>query len=256
MEKEDIKRAAEQAVSDLRLDCEITDITRPLGRDTWCIQFTGSYGQFCDEFHDKAGKENSARVVREKIKRFFLKQRKPARIVRGRSTASRRSRQGAGDLLSTLLSAGEQVIKQASRITGEVIERATNLNQAVLKTEAEWVEGVSPTAANLIRPDGEGSRPLTTEPPQREVEPVEVAPVSAATRKPAPRTVISRPKAVAKTELLATTKAPEDSHARPTKKRTAKKTARKSTAKKRSAKTARKKTGKKTSKKKQASKSQ
>src|SRR5215210_6341071 len=91
MEKEEIKSAAQQAVNDLQLDCEITDITRPLGKDTWCIQFTGSYGQFCDEFHDKAGKDNSARVVREKIKRFFIKQRKPTRIVRGRIPSSRES---------------------------------------------------------------------------------------------------------------------------------------------------------------------
>jgi hypothetical protein len=251
MDKEDIKRAAEQAVSDLRLDCEITDITRPLGRDTWCIQFTGSYGQFCDEFHDKAGKDNSARLIREKIKRFFLKQRKPARVVRGKAQATQRTRQAGGDLLGTLLAAGEQVLKQASRITGEAIERATNLNQAVLKTEAEWVEGVSPTAAALIRPDGKGSRTIALEPPQREIEPVEVAPVSDATRQPAPRTVISRPKAVPKTELLATTKAPEDSRSRPTKKRTAKKETRKSASKKRSTKTAKK----KTSKKKKASKS-
>jgi hypothetical protein len=126
MDKEDIKRAAEQAVSDLHLDCEITDITRPLGKDSWCIQFTGSYGQFCDDFKDKAGSENSARVVREKIKRFFLKQRKPVRIVRGKAQGGRAARQSGGDLLGTLLAAGEQVLKEASRITGEVMERAGN----------------------------------------------------------------------------------------------------------------------------------
>jgi hypothetical protein len=253
MDKEDIKRAAEQAVNDLRLDCEITDITRPLGKDAWCIQFTGSYGQFCDDFKDKAGNENSARVVREKIKRFFLKQRKPVRIVRGKPQGGRRAaRQGAGDLLSTLLAAGEQVLKEASRITGEVMERAGNLNQAVLKTEADWIEGVSPTAAALIRPDGKGSRARTIEPPSRAIEPVESAHTSGASGQPASRTVISKPKAMSKAELVATTRAPEDERARPAKKSAAKKAAKKSAAKKRSTKTAGKKT---TSKKKKGSKS-
>lgn len=247
MEKEDIKRAAEQAVSDLRLDCEITDITRPLGKDAWCIQFTGSYGQFCDSFHDKKGNENSARVVREKIKRFFLKQRKPVRIVRGRPQTGRRSAgRGGSGLLDTLLAAGEQVFKEASRITGEVMERAGNLNEAVLKTEADWMEGVSPTAAALLRPGEQGSRARTMEPQQRQVEPVEAAHVSGDGRKPASRTVISKPKAMSKAELVATTKAPEDSRSqagkkRAAKKRAAKKAAGKSAAKKRSTKTAKKK---------------
>src|SRR5215210_3106745 len=134
MDKEEITRAAREAVNDLQLDCEVTEITRPIGKDIWCIQFTGSFGQFCDSFHDKDGKDNSARVVREKIKRFFLKQRKPTRIVRGRSTAARdrRSSSGGGNLLGTLLEAGEGAIKQAARIGGEVIERAANVNRTVL----------------------------------------------------------------------------------------------------------------------------
>ncbi|HEX8140390.1 MAG TPA: hypothetical protein VF544_22690 [Pyrinomonadaceae bacterium] len=247
MEKEDIKRAAEQAVSDLRLDCEITDITRPLGKDAWCIQFTGSYGQFCDDFHDKAGQENSARVIREKIKRFFLKQRKPVRIIRGKASSSRRSAaRGGGGLLDTLLAAGEQVFKEASRITGEVMERAGNLNEAVLKTEADWIEGVSPTAAALLRPGEKGPRARTMEPPQRNVEPVESAHLSGTDHKPASRTVISKPKAMSKDELVATTKAPEDSRSQAGKKRAAKKrasktAAKKSAAKKRSTKRAQKK---------------
>ena len=173
MEKEDITRAAEAAVSDLQLDCTITEITRPMGKNTWCIQFSGSYGQFCDEFHDKAGKENSSRVVREKIKRFFLKQRKPTRIVRGRPSSTRSVTAGGEEnLLGTLMRVGEQAIKQASRITSEVVERATNLNQAVLKSQADMLEGISPTAAEIIRPETGGARRASGPPPQRMVEPV------------------------------------------------------------------------------------
>lgn len=178
MDKEEITRAAREAVNDLQLDCEITEITRPIGKDTWCIQFTGSFGQFCDSFHDKEGKENSARLVREKIKRFFLKQRKPTRIVRGRSTATRDRRNSSGEsnLLGTLLEVGEGAIKQAARIGGEVIERATNVNRTMLETQADWVQTISPTAAELIRP---GSTTVTRNeivPPARTVEPATAQP--------------------------------------------------------------------------------
>lgn len=178
MDKEVITRAAEEAIRDLQLDCEITDVTRPLGKDSWCIQFTGSYGQFSDAFHDKEGKENSARVIREKIKRFFLKQRKPARIVRGRNPSATARRSQESNLLGTLLDAGEGMLKQASRIAGEVVERAANLNRTVLETEAEWVETVSPTMAEVIRPDSGRRRKSVTEvsPPQRIIEPVSAQP--------------------------------------------------------------------------------
>jgi len=173
VDKEEITRAANEAVKDLQLDCEITEINKPLGKDTWCIQFTGSYGQFCDSFHDKAGKENSARVVREKIKRFFLKQRKPTRIVRGRSSASRETRSGGigeGNLLGTLLEVGGGAIKQAARIGGEVIERAANVNRTVLETEADWIQTISPTAAELIRPGSKGGTGNEVVTPPRTVE--------------------------------------------------------------------------------------
>jgi hypothetical protein len=174
VDKEEITRAAHEAVKDLQLDCEITEINKPIGKDTWCIQFTGSYGQFCDSFHDKAGKENSARVIREKIKRFFLKQRKPTRIVRGRSSAARDRRSSSGgesNLLGTLLEVGEGAIKQAARIGGEVIERAATVNRTVLETEADWIQTISPTAAELIRPGSSGGTANEILPPQRTVEP-------------------------------------------------------------------------------------
>ncbi len=176
MDKEGIERAAREAISALQLDCEITDITKPLGKNTWCIQFTGSYGQFCDAFQDKSGEENSAPVIREKIKRFFLKQRKPARIVRGRNPSATGRRSQESNLLGTLLDAGEGMLKQASRIASEVVERAANLNRTVLETEAEWVETVSPTMAEVIRPDSTGKRRTEVSPPQRTVEPVSAQP--------------------------------------------------------------------------------
>jgi hypothetical protein len=177
MDKEELTRAAREAINDLQLDCEIMEITRPIGKDTWCIQFTGSFGQFCDSLHDKEGKANSARVVREKIKRFFLKQRKPTRIVRGRgpSPRDRRSSSSSGggesNLLGTLLKAGEGAIKQAARIGGEVIERAANVNRTVLETQADWIQTISPTAAELIRSGSTAGTPGEITPPERPVDP-------------------------------------------------------------------------------------
>lgn len=237
MEKEDITRAAEEAVKDLQLDCTVTDITRPMGKNTWCIQFNGSYGQFCDEFHDKAGKENSARVMREKIKRFFLKQRKPTRIIRGRAPSTRSTTGGEENLLGTLLRVGEQAVKQASRITSEVVERATSLNEAMLKSQADMLEGISPTAAEVLRP-GSGARRTLGPPPQRIVEPV-----SHQTTEPVLQERRAAPKAAGKTAA----KASSETRKRAAKKAAAKKKTVKSAAGKKSVKAAAGKTSRKKS---------
>jgi hypothetical protein len=241
MDKEEITRAAREAISDLRLDCDITEVTRPIGKNTWCIQFTGSFGQFCDSFQDKAGEDNSARVIREKIKRFFLKQRKPARIVRGRtpSTTTRRARES--NLLSTLLEAGEGALKQATRITSEVVDRAVNLNRTVLETEADWVETISPTAAEIIRPGSKGKSRIEVTPPQRTVEPVSAQPLPQPQAAPA---VKSKQKTAARgdRETAKTTKARAS-------KKTAARTSKKSPAGTRAKKSAAKKKGSKPGKK-------
>lgn len=249
MDKEVIERAAKEAVQALQLDCDVTEITKPLGKDVWCLQFTCGYGQFCDSFHDKAGEENSARVIREKIKRFFLKQRKPTRIVRGRPASATTRRTPESNLLSTLLEAGEGVLKEATRITGEVIDRAANLNRTVLETEADWVETISPTAAEIIRPEGTSKSGPGVVPPQRIVEPVSAQPLESV-----PQARTAKKKAAGKVGRAATKK----SKARTSQKSsppTSKKAAAKSASAKKSG-TKRKgaKSGKKTSGKKSGSK--
>ena len=246
MDKEVITRAAREAIRDLQLDCEITEVTKPIGKNNWCIQFSGNYGQFCDAFQDKAGEENSARVIREKIKRFFLKQRKPARIVRGRTSSVTARRGRESNLLDTLLDVGEGVVKQATRITSEVIERAANLNRTVLETEAEWVETISPTMAEIIRPESSGKSGIEVTPPQRTVEPVSAKPP-----KQAARAIKSKRKAAAgtgrKTKKTSKARASKKTSARTSKKASA------VTAKKRVTKKKGTKTGKKTSRKKSSS---
>ena len=250
MDKEEITRAAREAISDLRLDCDITEVTKPLGKNTWCIQFTGSFGQFCDSFQDKAGEDNSARVIREKIKRFFLKQRKPARIVRGRTPSTTARRTSESNLLNTLLEVGEGALKQAARITTEVVGRAGNLSRTVLETEADWVDTISPTAAQIIRPGSKGESRAEVTPPQRTVEPVSAQPLPQPQSAPV---VKSKQKAEAKSSREAT----KTSKARSSKKnatRTTKKSPARTTAKKSATKKKSTKTGKKTSKKKSAGK--
>jgi hypothetical protein len=73
MDERTIAEAARAALKALEVDGEVTAVSRPLGGDKWCVQFTGGYGQFCDEFRDAlTGKENGPAVVREKVKRYLL----------------------------------------------------------------------------------------------------------------------------------------------------------------------------------------
>ncbi|HEV2915187.1 MAG TPA: hypothetical protein VGX92_18055 [Pyrinomonadaceae bacterium] len=247
MDKEVITRAAREAVNDLQLDCEITEVGKPFGKTTWCVQFTGSYGQFCDEFQDKAGKENSARVIREKIKRFFLKQRKPTRIVRGKGPATKSRSRTEGNLLGTLMEVGEQALRQASRITSEVVERASTLNRAVLKTEADLVEGISPTAAELIRPDSASPRPFEAQPPRRELV-AEQEGASQQTQKQSSRATKSARKAAPSVAVKTARASKATPEARASKKRAAKASTKKRASKKSATKAGRKKSvGKKRS---------
>lgn len=136
MDEEVIKRAAEAAVNDLQLDCRIEKVFRhPRSNEKWCIQFTGDYGQFCDEFRNKSGQENSPELIREKVKIYFLKRRKPARVRRGSSRQTDRSEQGREISLAPLEIVGE-AIDQTTRLVGEVINQVSGLARSALDTEA------------------------------------------------------------------------------------------------------------------------
>src|SRR5215212_2537961 len=92
MDERAINGAAIEAIKDLELDCEIKEVRQLAGKDEWCIQFSGKYGQFCDDFKNQFGKENSASVIREKIKSHLLKQ-----VSKIRSGTGRRRRPVAAD---------------------------------------------------------------------------------------------------------------------------------------------------------------
>jgi hypothetical protein len=131
-----IKRAAEAAIFDLQLNCRIEKVFRhPRNNDRWCIQFSGDYGQFCDEFRSKPGEENSPELIREKVKSHFFKMRRPVRVRRARSRQT-----GAGKRESIWTTApmelAGQAIDRTASLVGEVINQVSGLARSALDTEA------------------------------------------------------------------------------------------------------------------------
>ncbi|MGB7925679.1 MAG: hypothetical protein WCF57_20740 [Pyrinomonadaceae bacterium] len=136
LDEQVITMAAEAAVFDLQLDCSIEKVFQhPRSNDKWCIQFTGDYGQFCEEFRNKAGEANSPELIREKIKSHFLKMRKPVRVRRGSSRKTDTGAQG-----STLMDAPLEIVGQAidrtARLVGEAINQVSGIARSALDTEA------------------------------------------------------------------------------------------------------------------------
>jgi hypothetical protein len=134
MDEKLITVAAEAAVNDLQLDCRVVSISQR--KDVWCVKFSGSYGELCDEFRSRYGKENSAEVVREKLKRLLLKSPKPTGRRRGVSNRST----GAGigsSLLDIPRQIAEDALEQTTRIAGAVINSTVNTAETAFKTVAD-----------------------------------------------------------------------------------------------------------------------
>ncbi len=160
MDEQTITRAAHAAVDDLKLDCQIRAVYKPPGKDKWCVQFTDKYGEFCDEFHEKSGRENSAAVIREKIKRHLFRRREmktPGR--RGFRTA--RSGKREVDQSGTPLKMIEGAIDQAAHVVSKAIDEASHLTAAVLDAAAHQIAG-RPTAAEV--PPARGNQPAGSKP--------------------------------------------------------------------------------------------
>lgn len=131
-----IRSAAEAAVNDLRINCRIEKVFQhPRSSDKWCVQFTADYGQFCDQFRNQSGQENSPEVIREKVKSYFLKMRKPMRVRRGSSHKTERGERGSGLIAAPLEIVG-QAIDRTTRLVGEVVDQVSGLARSALDTEA------------------------------------------------------------------------------------------------------------------------
>ena len=129
-----IARAAQAAINDLQLDCRVEKVfEHPHRSDKWCIQFTDDYGQFCDEFRNESGEVNSPRLIREKVKSYFLKMRKPVRVRRGSKPRANKQESILPDVSTGIVG---EVIGQTTRLVGEVVNQVSGLARSVLETEA------------------------------------------------------------------------------------------------------------------------
>jgi hypothetical protein len=153
MDEQAITRAAEEAVNDLQLDCQINKVCRSPRGDQWCVQFSGKYGQFCDDLKNQFGKENSARVVREKIKSHLLKQVTKIRSSTGKTRRTRANPADEGQAQSSAMSAPLQMIEDAfnrvSEIAGEVVGQAAGVAGAARETVANMAESISPVTIEI-----------------------------------------------------------------------------------------------------------
>jgi hypothetical protein len=136
MDEKLIASAAEAAVNDLQLDCQVASIYRRKDKDAWCVKFSGSYREFCDEFRSRFGEENSAEVVREKIKRHLLKSPKPTGRRKGVSNRSAMSGPESS-LLNIPLQIAGGALEQTTRLAGELINGTVKAAETAIKTVAD-----------------------------------------------------------------------------------------------------------------------
>ena len=126
MDERAVNGAAIEAIRDLEVECEIKEVCKGSGAGEWCVQFSGKYGQFCDNFQNQFGQENSPEVMREKIKAFLIKQVAKIRGNTGRkrrpaADAARESRESVGGLLTEPLKVVGEALGRATGLAGQVI---------------------------------------------------------------------------------------------------------------------------------------
>lgn len=149
MDEQLITKTAQVAIADLKLDCRVIAVTRRSSKDKWCIQFSDKYGQFCDEFHNESGQDNSPELIREKIKSYLFKKGKPtASRRRGQRVAPAREQESG--LLSAPFKVAEEAVVQTAQVAGEVVDRASGLTEKVLKTAVDVAQIVSATASEVL----------------------------------------------------------------------------------------------------------
>jgi hypothetical protein len=155
MDERAVNGAAIEAIRDLELDCEIKDVCERSGRDGWCIQFSGKYGQFCDEFKNQFGKENSSQVIREKIKAHLIKQVNKIRSSTGRkrkttaSETNERSQPEESGILSAPLKMLGEVFDRVAGVTGVVVDQASVVAETARDAVADAASNLSPVTIEV-----------------------------------------------------------------------------------------------------------
>jgi hypothetical protein len=147
MDAETIKREAGMALEDLELDSSVSQVTHSGG--SWCIHFSGDYGQFCDSFQDQFGRDSSARVIREKIKKHLLGQITQLRNKGGRRTTRKGFDEEADRLDATELF--QETITQTTRAMGEAIDRTLGVTGAVIKSANDVAETLTSGTSEVLR---------------------------------------------------------------------------------------------------------
>ncbi|HEX8921413.1 MAG TPA: hypothetical protein VF766_08030 [Pyrinomonadaceae bacterium] len=154
MDESTINGAAIEAIRDLEIDCEIKEVRQAGSGDEWCIQFSGKYGQFCDEFKNQFGKESSSQVIREKIKSHLIKAVNKIRSGTGRkrkpmgSAGSERPETDNSILSAPLKMVGE-VFDRVTSIAGTVISQASNVADSARDVVADVASNISPVTIEV-----------------------------------------------------------------------------------------------------------
>jgi hypothetical protein len=158
MDERVVNGAAIEAIHDLAVDCEIKQVCKGSGEGEWCVQFSGKYGQFCDNFQNQFGQENSPEVMREKIKAFLIKQVAKIRGTTGRKRKPARDahqdREPSGGLLTEPLKLVGEVLGRATGMATQVVSQASavadtaraTLSAADLVSTEPATIGIQPTA--------------------------------------------------------------------------------------------------------------
>ncbi len=147
MDQEIIKREAGAAIKALELDSEVSHITQS-GRN-WCIQFSGDYGQFCDTFQNQFEHDNSARVIREKVKKHLLSQITQLRNKGGRKVSKKSFDDQAQPNLTQLF---QDAMTETVRAVGDTINRTLGATGAAIESAGEVASTITDGAAEALRP--------------------------------------------------------------------------------------------------------
>lgn len=162
VDEKSIKRSAKEAVNDLELDCEVKEVCRSPSDDEWCVQFSGSYSQFCDKFQDQFEHDNSPLVVREKIKRHLLKQVDKIRRSTGKTRRAKPkpadTPQAESNILTAPLKMIGDVLGGASQVAGGVIEQAADIANAARQTVANMSDEIVPVKVEIRSASSVGTK--------------------------------------------------------------------------------------------------
>jgi hypothetical protein len=147
MDAETIKQEASDAILDLELDSKVTQVAQ-VGKN-WCVQFEGDYGQYCDSFQNQFERDNSPRVIREKIKKHLLGQITQLRNKGGRHTTRKSFDEEARPNMPELF---QEAVTETARAIGDAIDRTLGFTGTITQAASDAAQTVTAETAEMIRP--------------------------------------------------------------------------------------------------------